>query len=255
MKRREWEKRLRERELFRGLRLVPGAWTVLRLDGRGFTRFTAERFDKPFDERLRDLMIGAARELLADFQGLYAVTHSDEISVVFAPRWDLFDRRVEKLVSVSAAVVSAAFSLACGAAVHFDSRVWQGVGVDDVTAYFRWRQDDAARCALHGWCYWTLRRDGLDAEQAARALVGKGKDFQNELLFRHGINFNDLPAWQRRGVGLLWESYPKAGLDPRSATPTTTERRRIRVEHELPLGEPYARLVHALLQDHAKREA
>jgi tRNA(His) 5'-end guanylyltransferase len=254
MKRKEWELRLRERELFRGLRLVPGAWTVLRLDGRGFTRFTAERFEKPFDERLRDLMIVAARELLADFQGLYAVTHSDEISVVFAPHWELFDRRVEKLVSVSAAVVSAAFSLACGEAVHFDSRVWQGVSLDDATAYFRWRQGDAARCGLHSWCYWTLRRDGLDAEQAARALVGKGKDFQNEFLFHHGINFNDLPAWQRRGVGLCWESYAKAGVDPRSATPTTTERRRIRVELELPLGEPYAQFVHQLLQDHATSE-
>lgn len=67
--------------------------------------------------------------------------------------------------------------------------------------------------------------------------------------------FNDLPAWQRRGVGLRWETYPKAGLDPRSATPTTTERRRIRLELELPLGEPYAQLVRKLLQDHAEREA
>lgn len=246
----ETEKRLRELELFRGLRLVPGAWTVLRLDGRGFTRFTAGRFAKPFDERLRDLMIGAARALLEDFQGLYAVTHSDELSVVFAPGWDLFDRRVEKLVSISAAVVSAAFSTRYGEAAQFDSRVWQGVSRDDVIAYLRWRQADAARCALHGWCYWTLRHEGGEAAQVARALVGKGAAFQHQLLLQRGIRFDDLPAWQRRGVGLRWETYAKPGVDPRSGTPTITQRRRVRVELDLPMGATYEQLVLQLLHDH-----
>jgi len=25
---------------------------------------------------------------------------------------------------------------------------------------------------------------------------------KNELLFQHGVNFNDLPLWQKRGIGL-----------------------------------------------------
>ena len=28
------------------------------------------------------------------------------------------------------------------------------------------------------------------------------------------INFNDLPLWQRRGIGLYWQSYQKTGTNP-----------------------------------------
>jgi tRNA(His) 5'-end guanylyltransferase len=45
----------------------------------------------------------------------------------------------------------------------------------------------------------------------SRCARGDGK---NELLFQHGINFNDLPTWQRRGVGLYWQEYRIAGYDP-----------------------------------------
>ena len=45
----EFEKRMRASEYFHALRCLPQTWVVLRLDGRGFTRFTArEGFEKPF---------------------------------------------------------------------------------------------------------------------------------------------------------------------------------------------------------------
>ncbi len=242
-----FERRMRDLEYFRTMRLVPGAWTILRLDGRGFTGFTAGRFGKPFDERFRDLMVVTARALLEDFQGIYAHTHSDEISVAFAPDWMLFGRRLEKIVSVSAGLVSATFSTACGEAAHFDSRAWQGVSEEDVVEYFRWRQADAARCALHGWCYWTLRREGMDAHSATRALADKGKGLQNELLYRHGVNFNDLPVWQRRGVGLCWEEYEKPGYDPVRQEAVTTTRRQVKPDLALPMGDAYTAFLRALL--------
>ena len=39
---------------------------------------------------------------------------------------------------------------------------------------------------------------------------------KNELLFQGGINFNDLPAWQKRGTGLYWEEYVKEGINPQT---------------------------------------
>jgi len=32
---------------------------------------------------------------------------------------------------------------------------------------------------------------------------------KNELLFQQGINFNEVPAWQRRGIGLVWETFDR----------------------------------------------
>ncbi len=150
MKIAELEERMRALEYFHSLRLLPGVWTVLRLDGRGFTRLTADGYEKPFDERFRDCMITTATTLLEELQGLYAYTESDEISVLFPPEWDLFDRELEKLVSLSAAIASVAFTQAARVAGHFDSRVWLGANENLVEDYFRWRQTDAGRCALNG---------------------------------------------------------------------------------------------------------
>ena len=240
MKHHDLDIRMKERESFRTLRLLPGAWTVVRVDGRAFSQFTAPRFAKPFDAHLRDRMIATASALLQELHGIYTYTQSDEISVLFPPQWQLFDRRLEKIVSISASLASATFTQAGGEPVQFDSRVWLGTTEQDVIDYFRWRQLDATRCALHGWCYWTLRQQGDSAPQAAQRLNGKGAAFMNELLFQAGINFNDLPAWQRRGIGLYWETYPKAGFNPHRQEAVTTTRRRLKVKLDLPMPVAYA---------------
>ncbi len=239
----EFEAAQRAREHYHGLTVLPGAWTVLRLDGRGFSRFTEQHFDKPFDERFSGHMIATAQALLTELGARYAYTESDEISVLLPPGFDLFGRSVEKLVSISAGLASATFTHAGGVPVTFDSRIWLGVSVDDVADYFSWRQADAARCALNGWCYWTLRKAGKSRRQATAALDGATTAGKNELLYQHGINFNELPMWQRRGVGLWWETYERPGHDPVRGVDVTVTRRRIRVDRELPMKDAYRTLI------------
>jgi tRNA(His) guanylyltransferase len=123
------------------------------------------------------------------------------------------------------------------------TRAWIGATAADVADYFAWRQADAARCALSTWCYWTLRQGGSTARQATAALAGASTAEQNELLYRNGINFNDVPAWQRRGLGLRWEDYPKTGHDPRTGTPATAIRRRLRIDDQLPMKDQYRAMV------------
>lgn len=240
--------RMRALEYFHSVRLLPGVWTIVRVDGRSFSRFTEPRFEKPFDARFRDMMVAAGRALLQELGGLYSCTHSDEISVLLPRNWNLWDRELEKLVSISAGIASAAFSIAAGEAAHFDGRVWLGAEPALVVDYFRWRQSDAGRCALNGWCYWTLRSEGMDAGEAEQALSRQSWSAKQEMLFQRGINFNELPAWHRRGMGLLWEEYERPGVDPRTGAAVTTRRRRIRVEEELPMKDEYAAFIRALLE-------
>jgi tRNA(His) 5'-end guanylyltransferase len=239
----EFESRMRALEVFHALRLPPGAWIILRLDGRGFSGFTETRFEKPFDARFHDGMVQAAQAVLEDLQGLCAYTESDEISVLLPRSWNLFDRELEKAISLSAASASAALTLTFGTRVQFDSRAIVAAEDEQVMDYFRWRQADAARCALNGWCYWTLRKAGRSVADATAALHGQSVAEKNELLFQAGINFNDVPWWQRRGTGLYWETYEREGYNPKLAQEVVTTRRRIKVDRELPIGEEYANFV------------
>ena len=241
--------RMRQGEVFHSLRMLPGAWVVLRVDGRGFSRLTAERYEKPFDARFHEVMVRTASTLLEDFQGVYAYTQSDEISVLFRPEWSLFDREVEKLVSLSAGLASATFTHAAGAPGTFDGRAWLGVDAAAVVDYFRWRQSDATRCALNGWCYWTLRKEGWSVAKATRELDGSTVGSKNELLFQRGVNFNEVPLWQRRGTGITWERYTKEGVDPRDGRRVPTERRRLKVDSELPMKEEYEAWVRRVLEE------
>jgi tRNA(His) 5'-end guanylyltransferase len=247
MPKEDLEARMRSLECFHALRMSPGAWAIIRLNGRGFRHFTEHRFEKPFDPKFRNLMAGTARALLEDLQAIYAYTMSDEISVLLAPDWDLFDRRVEKVVSISAGCASAAFTRACGEPAHFDSRIWLASEDDLVVDYFLWRQSDAARNALNGWCYWILRRDGRGVEEATRDLRGKTVTFKKRMLREHGIEFKELPAWQVRGVGLYWEEYEKVGYDPKEKREVVATRRRIKTDEKLPEKDDYARLIRSIM--------
>lgn len=245
----DFEARMRGFEYFHALRLLPETWTVIRVDGRSFSKFTESGFDRPFDIRFRDAMVKAAQALLKEFHGLYAYTESDEISILFPPDWTLFDRELEKVVSISAGIASSAFTLAIGKPAHFDSRIWLGTSKSLVVDYFRWRQSDAGRCALNGWCYWTLRKAGKSVKDATARLENKSPAFKNELLFQHGINFNDLPQWQRRGIGVYWEQYEKEGYNPIKKESVKALRRRIKVDLELPMKENYGRFIRKIIRE------
>jgi tRNA(His) 5'-end guanylyltransferase len=68
-----FEKQMRSLEYFHTLRLLPGAWVVLRVDGRGFSRFTESRFEKPFDLEFHRVMVQTASALLEELYGIYAI--------------------------------------------------------------------------------------------------------------------------------------------------------------------------------------
>ncbi len=231
--------------------VLPGIFMVARLDGRSFTRLTKEayQFEAPFDERFRDLMVTTAESLMTcGFRILYAYTESDEISLLFAPDEQLFNRKLRKYNSILAGEASARFSLALGQPAAFDCRISQLPTAGLVVDYFRWRNEDAARNALSAWCYETLRTQGDDPQQPTTRLLKLSTSQKNELLFQYGVNSNDLPSWQKRGVGLFWEEYEKPSFNPVTHQETIACRRRIRIDDELPFRAECEQFIHNLLQ-------
>ncbi len=119
--------------------------------------------------------------------------------------------------------------------------------IERVQDYFLWRQEDAHRNSLNAHCYWLLRKECMNAQNATNQLVGKSTAYKNELLFSCGINYDKLPSWQKRGIGIYWADIKKTGYNPISKQEVTTTRRDLKVDYELPLGKEYANMIEAFL--------
>ena len=248
----ELDEKMRAYETAFDLCAVPGMFLVARIDGRSFTRLTKEihKFETPFDIRVRDMMVATTEHLMnCGFRCVYGYTQSDEISLLFHPEIDTFDRKLRKYDSILAGEASAKFSLLLGSHAAFDCRISQLPNENLVRDYFRWRNEDAHRNALNGYCYWQLRKDGASATQATKRLNKMSVADKNELLFQYGINFNDVPNWQKRGTGLYWESFSKAGFNPKTGQAVNAERRRVKIDYDLPMKDEYSEFILKLLTE------
>lgn len=232
--------------------VLPGIYMVARIDGRGFTRLTKElhTFETPFDLKFHQLMMDTAEALLREFLGIYAYTQSDEISLLFPLGCDLFKRKLRKLNSLLAGFASASFALGLGSMASMDCRICELPSARHVVDYFRWRNEDAYRNALNAHCYWLLRKQGSRGGAASDRLLSLSVADKNELLFQNGVQFNELPNWQKRGSGLYWERFDKPGLNPLTGQPTTTVRQRIKRDWDLHMKEAYSQFIADLLQEH-----
>jgi len=237
--------------------VLPGIYIVARLDGRNFTTLTKEKakFEAPFDIRFRDMMIETAKHLMnCGFKVIYAYTESDEISLLFDIDIDLFGRKERKFNSILAGEASAKFSLLLNDIVVFDCRICQLPNKKTAADYFRWRNEDAHRNALSAHCYWMLRKENYSKKEATKFIERKTTAEKNELLFTHGINFNDLPNWQKRGVGIYWVKTPKTGFNPKDNREVQVERNVIYTDLDLPMREEYSGFILKMLDEQKKEE-
>ncbi len=245
------DRRMRVYETAHDHCVLPGIHMVARIDGRSFSQLTrvSQSFDAPYDTRFRDCMVATLEHLVTScgFSVLFGYTQSDEMNLLFRKDEALFGRKLRKFLSVLAGEASAKFSLELGALGAFDARISQLPDTETVVDYFRWRNEDAHRNALNGHSYWLLRRQGLDDHAATEKLKGVSVADRNELLFRAGINFNDVPAWEKRGIGILWKDEEHVGTDPRTGATTTSTKRRAVVQWELPMKTEFDELVRGIV--------
>ena len=211
-----------------------------RLDGKGFSRFTAENFEKPFDKKFSDLMCLTTEHLMTcGFNILFAYTQSDEISLLFHPDETAFNRKTRKLLTILAGEASAMFSVRSGVPVCFDCRLIPLPTKDDVKDYFAWRQGDLLRNSLDSCCYYALLKDGYSKAEATNILDKKQPDYKTELLKKYGIDYGTLPDWQKYGISFYFTEKEKSGVNQKTGEPITYFRREITSDRNLPNGEKF----------------
>jgi tRNA(His) 5'-end guanylyltransferase len=226
--------------------VLPGIYMVARLDGRSFTTLCRKKmdcFEAPYSEVFRDIMVDTVEHLMkCGFKVIYGYTQSDEISLLFDFKIDLFNRKIRKYNSILAGEASAAFSsqLYYHTLAVFDCRICQLPNDKVVIDYFRWRNEDANRNALNSHCYWMLRKQGNSKTKAALLLSKKSVKDKNELLFSNGINFNDLPDWQKRGVGIYWAEKLVQGYNSKEHIEVENLKKQLVVDFHLPMRDKYS---------------
>lgn len=222
-------------EIFSQNRIAPGSYIIIRVDGRNFHKYTsATRVARPFDENFNRRMVKVGYEVMGEFNGLYAQTHSDECSVLLSADSEIFDRRHEKIVSVGASVATSAFAEAdCDRAFEvemdaptFDAHLSIWSREEDVIDYFHWRYVDSWINCVSAYAYWTLRHNG-DTKREAHRKTQIDHHEKHDLLHTFGINAAKLPPWQKNGTALCWEYYEKKGWNPITQEIVFADRRRI----------------------------
>jgi len=244
------DKQMRVFEISQDHCVLPGIYMVARLDGRNFTKLTKEvcDFEAPFDLRFRNYMISTVKHLMnCGFRVIYGYTQSDEISLLFHLKEDTFGRKLRKYNSILSAEASANFSLLLGNIGCFDCRISQLTSMDFVVDYFRWRQEDAHRNSLNSHCYWMLRKKNKSQKEATNFLLKMSVSDKNDLLFDNEVNFNELPLWQKRGMGFYWEDYGKESVNPKTGEHMLTARRRVKCDLHIPMKDEYNVFLRSLI--------
>jgi len=172
-------------------------YLVVRIDGRAFHSFTAD-LERPYCRALADALDQAAIYLCREMIGCrFAYGQSDEYSFLLtdfekadAPLW--FDGNMQKIVSVSASLFTAAFQRCFPSKkiAAFDSRVMVISQRTEVENYFLWRQLDATANSLNMLA---------SAHYAHDELLHKSTAEKHELLHEKGLNWAKQPADFKRG--------------------------------------------------------
>lgn len=237
---------MKECEIFSNLRVPCGSEVVVRVDGRKFSKLSAElELEKPYDKDFNYLMCDVCSEFFKEFAPKFIYTFSDEINILMA---DIpFNGRIEKLNSVFAGFISASFQKNLykikkfrditenedTKPVSFDSRIVP-LSVEGTIDYFNNRQNESWRNCINGYSYWKLR-EKYDKSCSVEILNNKKSNELHDLLFENGLNISEVPNWQRRGIGIYRTSKEVEGFNRVENRNVKTIRHVPLIDRELPI--------------------
>lgn len=209
---------------------------ALRIDGKAFHTFT-RGFQKPFDEVLIKSMQETMKYLCENIQGcVLGYTQSDEITLILVDYKKLtssawFDYEVQKICSIAASIATMAFNKAFRKNVNdwwftpfsgvikefqeretlyktyknaiekgamFDCRCFN-ISKEEVTNLVYWRQLDATRNSIQVVGQVNFSHKELQNKSC--------NEIQDMLMTQKGVNWNDLPIYQKRGSCCVKENH------------------------------------------------
>lgn len=205
---------------------------AIRIDGKAFHTFT-RGFKKPFDSVLVKSMQDTMKYLCENIQGaIFGYTQSDEITLILVDYKNLnsdawFDYEVQKVCSISASMATMAFNKAFKKRLTEDkmnyrcSFVPQSVEIQqEMTKYYETLEAAAEKGAMFDARCFNIPKEEvtnlvfwrqLDAARNSVEMVGRAyfsdkelfkkkcSDIQDMLHDKYNVNWNDYPAYLKRG--------------------------------------------------------
>lgn len=212
-------------EYYRGLtdyKLLPNSNVLVMLDGNNFSTLVKNNFNLPFDDDFINMMNHTALSLCNQVAGVkFAYTQSDEISLLITD-YDtpvtemLFNGRLCKIQSILAGIASSEFNrlfipymlkkksdadmlrqntiaelINTMKLAKFDCKVWVVPTVNDVYAWFLYRQHDCIR---------NSKQQAAQTYLSHNMLMGLDTDLQIQRLFdTKGIDWNEFEDGKKFG--------------------------------------------------------
>lgn len=183
------------------VRLMPNLPIYVRLDGRGFSKFTSKMI-RPYDKRLSTLMLATTEYLVKEFGASIGYVQSDEISLVLKHDYEhgaIFEGKIQKLVSTLASSATAFFN--ANFSVYFKNETslnyCERLPTFDCRIFSVPSWDEAANAIL--WRY-------LDAIKNSKQMLAQHYFSHKEL---QGLNGKILVDKLKTEKNIIWEDYPE----------------------------------------------
>lgn len=209
------------KEFEREEKLLYDTYIMVEIHGTGFKSFCVKQSLIEPDDRITRLMAAAARHTMEVFADIdISFGYSDNFYLIFNRSSKIFNRRRDKILSdvVSLFVSSFVykwndfFDTDLSDPPDFRGKITLFPRAEAVKDFLISEQLRAASGCISMYVRIVAQRAG--------EVVPEKMSFvdQNEFLFKHGLNYNSLPAWHKRGKILFREKKIYESSDDLSST-------------------------------------
>lgn len=181
---------------------IPTLPVIIRLDGNNFHNWT-KGLNRPFDEKLTDLMVETTKFLVKETNAVVGYTQSDEITLILYSnnrKSSIYnDGKKQKILSKLTTKCVNFFNSKRKELLPdhdkvaiFDCRIYQTPTLHDACVQLLWRENDATRNSI------LMLADSLFGHK--KCFNKNTSELQDMMMLEKSVNWNDLPAKYKRGT-------------------------------------------------------